>query len=265
MFSRQDWVKATEFHPHSDKEVLDEVIKRSQLVVDQGQVPVVVFDLDSTLFDVSRRSYEILQEWLAHQDTVSFHETRMSLQDLHPNDMVYSLLDVWEKKNIAHEEEPFATHYRHARKFWRQRFFGNEYLKWDHPEPGAVEYVNQLYDLGAYVVYLTGRDAPLMAFGTYEQLSVHGLPIEKPRSRLILKPKRHLEDLDYKSEAAKLVQSWGRVIASFENEPKNLMAMSKVYPDEVMNIFIETVSSPHPAPKGEGIYKIKGFKDYSNP
>jgi hypothetical protein len=98
-----------------------------------------------------------------------------------------------------------------------------------------------------------------MAFGTFDQLKSHGLPIEVDRTRLILKPKRHVDDLEFKCGVAAVVSGYGKVIASFENEPKNLVAMSKVFPSDTMNVFIDTVSSDHSAPSGKGIYKISEF------
>ena len=99
-----------------------------------------------------------------------------------------------------------------------------------------------------------------MSFGTYDQLKTHGLPIEVERTRLILKPKRHHDDLEFKAQAAKTIQEWGEVVASFENEPKNLIAMAAVFGPDVMNIFIESVSSDHPAPAGKAIYRITSFE-----
>ena len=198
-------------------------------------------------------------EWQTHAETGSFKETLQLLSDLKPNDMRYSLEDVWQIKKIPNNRIPFDHHFKHAKQFWRERFFSHEYLKHDEPTKGAVDFVKRLYNLGAKIVYLTGRDVPLMAFGTFDQLKRHGLPIEVERTRLILKPKRHMDDVDFKSGAAKLIQDWGTVVASFENEPKNLMAMAKVFGPETMNIFIESVSSDHAVPGGKGIFKIQEF------
>ncbi|MBC7398182.1 MAG: HAD family hydrolase [Bdellovibrionales bacterium] len=259
MFIREEWIQNTEFFPESTAQVLNKVLEGTQKVLADKKLPVVVFDLDSTLFDVSRRSYEILNEWRTHTETKTFQETAKMLADLSPTDMRYSLEDVWNIKKIPHDRIPFDHHFKHAKQFWKERFFGGDFLKHDQPTRGAVEFVKKLHAMGAKIVYLTGRDVPLMAFGTFDQLKQHGLPIEVERTRLILKPKRHLDDLDFKSGAAKLIQTWGTVIASFENEPKNLIAMAKVFTPETMNIFIESVSSDHPAPGGKGIYRIREF------
>jgi predicted secreted acid phosphatase len=259
MHIRSDWQKHTEFHSQSQGEVLGEVIARTESHLKSGGVPVVVFDLDSTLFDVSNRSFQILREWLAHPETTQFSETRDRLSTLETTDMRYSLEDVWEIKKIPHAEAPFDHHFKHAKQFWRKRFFNNDYLVHDQPTRGAVEFVQKLHAMGAWIVYLTGRDIPLMAFGTFDQLKQHGLPIEVERTRLILKPKRHLDDLEFKSKAAETISTLGTVIASFENEPKNLIAMQKSFSKDTMNIFIDTVSSDQPAPSGKGIYRIEEF------
>ena len=260
MFIREEWIKNTEFFPDDSAQVLGKVIAGVKKALAEKKLPVVIFDLDSTLFDVSKRSYEILREWQSHTETGSFKETLQLLSDLRPEDMRYSLEDVWHIKKIPHDRIPFEHHFKHAKQFWRQRFFSHEYLKHDEPAKGAVNFVGQLHELGAKIVYLTGRDVPLMAFGTFDQLKRHGLPIEVERTRLILKPKRHLDDLDFKSSAAKLAQEWGTVIASFENEPKNLVAMAKVFGPETMNIFFQSVSSDHAAPGGKGVFKIQEFR-----
>ena len=259
MHIRGEWIKNSDFFDESTSQVLSLVVERCGQVLAAGKLPVVVFDLDSTLFDVSHRSYQILKDWAGHPETVRFVETRDKLSDLGPSDMRYSLEDVWEIKKIPTDVSPFDHQFKHAKQFWRKRFFNHDYLIHDTPTPGAVEFVNRLYGMGASIVYLTGRDIPLMAFGTFDQLKSHGLPIEQERTRLILKPKRHMDDLEFKCGAAETIKTFGSVIASFENEPKNLVAMAKVFDPDTMNVFIETVSSDHPAPAGKSIYRISEF------
>ena len=259
MFIRKEWIKNTEFYQDSSSEVLSKVVAKVLTVLDQKKLPIVVFDLDSTLFDVSKRSFEILREWLTHSETTSFKETHQHFSDLKPHELGYALEDVWTLKKVPFDQAPFDRHLKHAKQFWRKRFFSNEYVKHDEPTEGAIAFVKKLYEMGAQIVYLTGRDVPLMSFGTFDQLKQHGLPIEMDRTRLILKPKRHLDDLEFKSQAAKTIQEWGVVVASFENEPKNLIAMANTFGPETLNVFIETVSSDHPAPRGKNIYRINNF------
>lgn len=263
-YIREEWVKQTEFHPVTSEKVIEQVVVRTKAVLKEGKLPVVVFDLDSTLFDVSHRTFAILQEWinegLTEVQLPEPHQTMSKLKDLKISEMKYSLQDVWEGRGIPFENEPFGTHFKHARNYWRKRFFNNAHLAHDLPTEGAVDFVKLLYELGAKIVYLTGRDIPLMGFGTFDQLKMHGLPIEVERTRLILKPKREVDDLIFKESIAKEIALMGEVVANFENEPKNLVVMAEVFGPKTMNIFIQSVSSDHPAPAGKGLYKINHFK-----
>lgn len=260
MYIRNQWIENSEFHDAASTEVLQEVARRVQGVLSEGKLPVVIFDLDSTLFDVGMRSYRILSEWLAHPEAQSFTETLSSLSKLEPSEMKYSLEDVWSGRDLDPTASPHSEALKHAKQYWRKRFFGNEYLVHDQPTDGALEFVRALHEMGAKIVYLTGRDVPLMAFGTYDQLRFHRFPIESERTRLILKPKRHIDDLEFKAQAVEYLKSVGEVVATFENEPKNLVAMSKVLGPNTMHVFIETVSSDHPAPAGKNLYRIQNFR-----
>jgi hypothetical protein len=48
------------------------------------------------------------------------------------------------------------------------------------------------------------------------------------------------------------------VVASFENEPANLLAMQEVLPD-AMHVFMATVCSDRPALPGRDLYRIRSF------
>lgn len=252
MFIRKDWVKNTKFHSHSTSEVLKEVLARTQAVLDEKKIPVLIFDLDSTLFHVSPRSFEILKSWI-QSSAISI------LPNLTADDMGYSIEDVWVKRGLSTETGESFRHLKEAKNYWRDRFFSNEYLHHDEPHPGAMAFVRRVHEMGAKVVYLTGRDVPLMAFGTVDQLRAQGFPIEIERTRLILKPRRHIDDLVFKANVCTAAKEWGEVVASFENEPKNLVAMQEALGPKVMHIFFESVSSDHAAPAGDEIYKIDSF------
>jgi len=252
MFIRKDWVKNTNFHAHGNAEVLKEVLARTQKVLDEKKLPVLIFDLDSTLFHVSPRSLVILKDWI-QSSAISI------LPDLKTEDMGYSIEDVWNKRGLSTETGESFRHLKEAKNYWRQRFFSNEYLHHDEPHPGAVQFVRRLHEMGAKIVYLTGRDVPLMAFGTVDQLRSNGFPIEIERTRLILKPKRNIDDLVFKKGVCTAATEWGEVVASFENEPKNLVAMQEALGPKVMHIFFESVSSDHAAPAAKEVYKIDSF------
>lgn len=253
MYIRKEWINHTEFHPHSSKEVLQEVLDRTQKVLEAKKLPVLIFDLDSTLFHVSPRSFEIMKSWI-QASSVSI------LPNLTADDIGYSIEDVWVKRGLSTETGDSFKYLKEAKEYWRQRFFSNEFIHHDEPHAGSVQFVKRLYEMGAKIVYLTGRDVPLMAFGTVDHLRNQGFPVEVERTRLILKPKRHIDDLVFKAGVCESAKEWGEVIASFENEPKNLVAMQKALGPKVMHIFYESVSSDHAAPAAKDVYKINTFE-----
>lgn len=267
MHIREAWIKHTQFLPHSQRDVLNLVSEGVDRVLGKTKMPIVVFDLDSTLFDVSARSLQIVKDWIAEVAQKKFLQVSEKLQNLKAQEFKYSIDDLWVVRNIEFQGEG-AEAFQNLKSYWRKRFFGHDYLIHDAPTEGAIEFVNKLHEKGAKVVYLTGRDTPQMGFGTFDQLARHGFPIDRPRSRLVLKPKRHLDDMEFKAGVVQSLLDLGEVVANFENEPKNLVAMGKVVLDKtknpdrepMMNIFIETVCSDHPAPAAKEIYRIKDFK-----
>jgi hypothetical protein len=261
MWAREAWVKNSEFHDLSAQEVLDSVVQDVRRSRDGKLKPVVVFDLDSTLFHVAPRTHAILREWL-ELEASAHPESIRALAAFGANDLGYSLKDLWIKANLDSEMGPESEALKAARRFWQDRFFSHAYLRHDHVMPGAVEYVSHVFESGATVFYVTGRDTPSQGFGTLEQLAHHGFPVDERRTRIVLKPRRRLDDREYKSGVIRTsVKDRGALIANFENEPKNLVAMAEAEP-KAKHIFVETVSSDHMAPAGIGLYKIPGFESY---
>lgn len=251
---RQDWIDACRFHDMTEKEVLAEVARR----VSHRANSLVLLDLDSTLYEVGPRTLQILKEW-ASKSTSEFSDVkktvteRMTLQHIG-----YSVRDSFHAAGITVDDSEQA--FESAKKFWSSRFFSNDYLKYDVAYPGASRFTQRLFELGANLIYLTGRDEPGMGIGTRENLVRDGFPWAEggDRTRLLLKKSTHLADLDHKVEAANSIKAMGNLVASFENEPKNLVALYEVLPD-AMHVFVDTIYSDHEAVACEGLYRIKGF------
>jgi hypothetical protein len=101
-----------------------------------------------------------------------------------------------------------------------------------------------------------------MGDGTRANLIRDGFPWETHRTHLLLKKAAHLPDLDHKKDAAQYIREHGTLVASFENEPPNIIALYEIFPD-AMHVFVDTVCSDHPALAREGLYRIKGFSTHS--
>ena len=263
---RGDWVSASTFHDLSEDDVLREVARRvSDLKASlspsaaKSAHPLVLLDLDSTLYEVGPRTHQILREWLASPESAPFAHVRSVLARLEAEHVGYSLKDTFKAVGLeVDEHEEVYKAERSAKKFWGARFFTNEYLQYDHVYPGAAAFARELFKLGAELVYLTGRDEPGMGDGTRARLIADGFPFNVPGTHLLTKKAFELDDLEHKQAAATYIRAHGTLIASFENEPPNVVALYEIFP-EAMHVFVDTVYSDRPTlPRGD-LYRIKGF------
>ncbi|MGZ3699637.1 MAG: HAD family hydrolase [Bdellovibrionota bacterium] len=253
-FMRQQWIEASHFHDLTEKEVLQEVAARARKV----ERPLVLLDLDSTLYEVGPRSFQILREWHETGASASYPTIDIVLNALNESHVGYSIRDTFRNLGLELESREILEALEEAKKFWSRRFFTSAYLPYDRPYPGAPEFARELYEVGAELVYLTGRDEPQMGQGTRENLVRDGFPWGVPRTHLLMKERAEIPDLDHKKNAAHFVRARGTLVASFENEPPNLVALSELFP-EAMHIFLDTVCSDHPCPAGRGLYRIRHF------
>ncbi len=258
-FCRGRWADACSFHPHTAGELLKLLVKRIEARDDRA---LVLFDLDSTLFDVSPRHWRILQEWAAQQapDSAAGRSgLAIALQSARPEALGYSVEDTLQAigVDVRHPEtRPALTE---LKRFWGQRFFTHEYLAHDAVTPGALAFVKRVERAGARIVYLTGRDEPGMGEGTRQVLKQEGFPLDGERAQLWLKPRFEMDDASFKRDAAARLRSLGELVASFENEPKNLVMLKSEFPD-ALHVWLETVASEHPAPPVRGIYRLRDFQ-----
>lgn len=230
-----------------------EKISQIQELIAGEDNPVVIFDLDDTLFYSSSRSLVIFKELAnaAHfkkeYPKLSALVGRIKLAQI-KYDIKETLKDAGIEDSLFIEE---------TLKFWKERFFTNKYVKEDLPVEGAKEYVHKLKNLGARIVYLTGRDHS-MREGTIESLKSSGFPYDGKNSILITKERFSIPDIEYKMAAFKTIEKLGSVVAFFENEPKNLNAMIEHFPKAVP-VFLDIKHSPAPVrPSKKAIW----IKDY---
>lgn len=174
----------------------------------QSEFAVCVFDLDSTLFCVSPRTEKIVQE---------FVETKKVLKDLKnvkftPQD--WGLKSALERHKITMSQEEFLL----LKRYWGERFFSNNYLKYDKIYDRSNDFVNLCSQKGFKIIYLTGRNEERMREGTLEQLKSWGFPLDS-EINLLMKTKDFQEDEDFKVQILKGLSQKHSNIYFFENEP----------------------------------------------
>jgi hypothetical protein len=227
------------------------VAARPPLLV-EGQTfrrpPVVVFDLDGTLFDNGPRTWQILLDF-AEQERLP--ALRRALDKAPRTGLPYLLKDTLAKVGV---DNPAIVD--RAVQFWRKRFFTDDDQRHDIPLPGAVAYVAACYEAGATIVYLSGRDAPNMLVGVCASLRAHGFPVGIARTSVVLKHDFHDDDLEFKRSALDFIDTHGEVVASFDNEPANCNAFVDRWPEGV-HVFVDTQHAPDPPPLHESIVVVE--------
>lgn len=215
---------------------------------------MIVFDLDGTLFDNGPRTWQILVDFAEAEG----HEPlRRALDGMPRRNLPYLLRETLFRLGF-HD----SALVERAGAFWRQRFFTDDFQRFDEPIPGAVRYAKELFAAGATLVYLSGRDAPNMLVGCAAALRQHGFPVGIPRTAIVLKHAFEDSDLEFKRDALEFMEHLGTVAGTFDNEPANCNLFAARWPDAV-HFFIETAHAPDPPPLHPAVGRLADFTSLS--
>jgi hypothetical protein len=207
--------------------------------------PVLVLDLDGTLMDNRPRTIAILRD-LGEKWRSSHPEASAALLTCSADKLAYLLSDSLRRLKIV---EPALV--GEATEYWRARFFTDDDLRHDTALAGAVSFVRACHARGATVVYLTGRDLPMMGLGTFASLRTLGFPLGVAGVEIILKPDAQMADEAFKRMVAPTLARCGEVVASFDNEPANCNLFKEEYPEADI-VFVDTQHVPGaPALRGD--------------
>ncbi|MBI4864516.1 MAG: HAD family hydrolase [Candidatus Riflebacteria bacterium] len=231
---------------------MSDVVDRVRAVRREKQIPVVIFDLDDTLYRVSYRTKRIFVDWAARLPA-QHDPMKASIAALDPEKMPYHLATIMDMGGIKGQELRSS-----ALRRWSLFFFSNRYLGQDQPLPGSVAYVDLLVRSGATIVYLTGRNTRNMEAGTILSLRRAGFPVPGPGVRLMMKPTRRVDDLDFKRQTVGEIARLGTVVGGFDNEPANVNLFREAFPGAIA-VFVDTVHSDDPPPLMGGVVTIKDY------
>jgi hypothetical protein len=214
--------------------------------------PLVVFDLDGTLYDNTHRTLRILLEF-AHTHALRHPGLLAALQSFPVKQLRYRVSDTLELLGFTDAElvaEVFS--------FWKDRFFTNAYCLYDLPIAGGPEIVREVHRRGGVPCYLTGRDAPNMLRGTLETLQRDGFPVGLSDTRLILKPDFAMDDMAFKEGVISHLRGTGRVVGSFDNEPGLCNLFKAAFPEATV-VWLDTSHAPGAPPLRSDIVTVKDF------
>jgi len=232
---------------------LREVFTRIERSLAERVLPLVVFDLDSTLFTTGPRNLRILQEFVRdHSDR--WPELGAAAAGVRAEDIGWNVNECLKRRGVENRELLDAL-----KHYWFECFFSDEYLGDDTPVPGAVEFVNACHQKGAMIYYLTGRHVGGMEIGSVRALTDHGFPFWHGRCVLHLKPSFEMNDRAFKDDALADIRSYqGRVVATFENEPGNANLFLEAFP-EALHVLLLTIHSPGAEEPSPGLIRSEDF------
>ena len=195
---------------------LEKVLER----LDQQPGGAVVFDLDSTLFDNGPRTVRIMLEW---PTTISRSWSQVSRRC-----RAIASLTRWLKMPLA-SRAGTRSGSSHSRRFGSSASSPMSTLTLTSLWTARRSSCARAGRGGAHVVYLTGRDVPGMWTGTCNSLGAFGFPVGVPGVELVLKPNFEMDDSLFKGNVIPQIDAYcaGGVVATFENEAKNLIVMAE--------------------------------------
>ena len=239
------------FSLHADPpQVLAEILARCQQLGPRG---LLIFDLDSTLFDNRPRQVKILREFGEHKQVPALVANQIhhwqSGWDMH-GAMVSAGLPPEQAAELLPE----------AKDFWRERFFTSSYSEHDVEIRGAADFLRDLLPTHVQILYLTGRHEGMRA-GSVKAMELCGMPVpdESKGIRLMMKPTLEENDDGFKDRAVAAVLRLGQVIAAFDNEPTHANGYRRSFP-EAKVVHLATDHSGRPVPLLDGIVSIPDFR-----
>ena len=235
-------------------QILSHLIERAKLVR-AGQVKLAaVFDLDSTLFNVAPRITQILRDF----------SLTPKFQKLFPKECeilaqtVHHPLDWGIEITLKRAGVPIhPAFFGELNAYWLERFHSNHYLHHDEPIRGGPDFVQNLHELGANRIYLTGRDIPRYAEGTARVLEQHRFPLKHDTVTLALKSHHHLPDAPFKRDYLSELAGKYQEIWFFENEPVNINLVLRDLP-QIKVVFFDGTHSGKEEVANE-ILRIRDF------
>ncbi|MFT3835782.1 MAG: hypothetical protein QM723_02150 [Myxococcaceae bacterium] len=217
-----------------------------------GKNGMLVFDLDSTVFDNRPRQARIVREFGAERGIKELMACKESNFD-----------SGWDLRgamvNCGLSAETAEGLHKDIKKFWGSRFFTSKYCVDDVQVTGAAKYLDQSVATGARVLYITGRHEAMRA-GTEECMKKCAMPMPAPGTmvELLMKPQLFESDDTYKKDTHQKLHKMGKVVAAFDNEPTHANDYANGFPEATV-IHLATDHSGRPVQLVERIISVPNF------
>lgn len=228
--------------------ILQDALARARRRAADG---LLVFDLDSTVFDNRPRQARIVREYGEAHGLAQL--TRC---------LPFHFRSGWSLEGAALacglSPAEYAPHAQELKRFWGERFFTSEYCRDDIEVVGAPRFLHAVVATGARLLYVTGRHEA-MREGTEACLSKCGMPAPQgERVDLLMKPTLREDDDAYKRATHRHLERLGALVAVFDNEPTHVNDYAEQFP-EAMAVHLATDHSGRPVSLLERVVSIPHF------
>ena len=239
--NKHPWLKDIIFENINAQELLQNAEKNIEV---NTKPPAWVFDLDSTLFNLSIRNQNIFAEFLRTHPKPPIHwQKALPFLDSesHKYDIEESFRDIFSQWDSFAAPAQAAALWKEFEPYWYYRFFSNWPMTYDIAYPGATQFVGAVLELGHEVVYLTGRDRPRTHQGTLDKLREAYFPLNRS-THLMMKPHSEMGDLEFKFQVSRELRSRFDIRVSIDNEPENLVMFAECFPSAHI-VFFHSIMS----------------------
>ncbi len=222
---------------------MESLISRFDQAINGQKKPVLIFDIDSTIFNVSPRNQDIFDLFC------SIHKAK--------NPILLKISSSYQLKYTDWGLNPYLNMIpnndslkKEAHSFWKNHFFSGTFLFSDKPYKGIIPLIKLLYSKNSLILYLTGRDDHRMRKATLLQLRHWGLPLDTEKN-LITKPHKKMNDGEYKNKALLRIFKiyFKHSIFFFDNEPSVLKHCLFPELNNYTPIFINSTHSARSKPE----------------
>ncbi|MBL4847638.1 MAG: hypothetical protein JKY65_19145 [Planctomycetes bacterium] len=233
--------------------VLETVMKRIRDLKAAGKTPVVIFDLDDTIYDTRYRVRKIL-----HDYGQQISDDRLGKVEL--SHVRYEMDETLIAAGIP-EAEAKGAFGQQVRRAWSRRFFHGDSYVLDGHVAGAIDYVKRCEAAGATIVYVTGRKERWRA-QCLAVIRLSGLPDE----HLYMKPpvpagQPKLATHAFKAQVTRgPISGLGTIVAAFDNEPSNANAFRESLPAAGHSVWLDTLWKPSSPALIAGIETLKDYR-----
>ncbi|MDO8527770.1 MAG: hypothetical protein Q7T03_08800 [Deltaproteobacteria bacterium] len=252
--------------------ILNGILSKAEALHKKGKTPVLVMDVDDTIYANGFRKAIILREYgLEHGLPL--------LQQTEPEQAEHWDMGKVLAENLSLDTALVATHLDPLTTFWEERFYTSAYILFDQPLPGAASFACAFYALGGAIFYVTGRNEQNMRAGTVAIMRRDGFPIDIEGTTLLCKPSLPLvgaestlsqaerneankeADATFKERVFKLPRRVGSVVAYLDNEPANILRWleERDAAKRGMAVWLDTSTGPNPATLPGDIPTLHGF------